>query len=67
MAQYLVIWEIDIEADSPKEAAIEAVIIQQDKISEAIAFTVKEQATGKVVDVDLLEDLQAEVDLLNLK
>jgi hypothetical protein len=63
--QYLVTWEIDITADSPREAAIEAMILQQDKNSEAVAFTVKEQATGELVDVDLLEELQKEVDLLN--
>jgi len=52
--QYLVTWVIDLEASSPEEAAKLALEIQRDKISEALAFTVKEQATGEETDVDLL-------------
>ena len=54
--QYEVIWVIDIEADNPKEAAKEALIIQRDKGSDAIYFTVEEQSTGEKIDIDLRED-----------
>lgn len=40
MAEYRVIWEIDIEADSPEEAAEKALIIQRDPESTATNFTV---------------------------
>lgn len=40
MATYRVIWEIDIEADSPQEAASEAAAIQTDPESIATVFTV---------------------------
>ena len=49
--QYLVKWVIDIEANSPEEAAKLALEIQRDENSEALAFTVKEQATGEETDV----------------
>lgn len=45
---YLVTWTIDIEANSPEEAAIEALRIQQDLDSEADHFEVKLKSTGKV-------------------
>lgn len=54
---YLVKWEIDIEASSPEEAANLALEIQRDKTSEALAFTVKEQASGEETDVDLLDSI----------
>lgn len=40
MTNYLVRWEIDIEADSPVEAAREALRIQRDVGSEATVFEV---------------------------
>lgn len=55
MKQYLVTWEIDITAESPKEAALQAMEIQRDLDSEAIHFQVKTQSTGKVTDVYLDE------------
>ena len=54
--QYEVRWIIDIEADSPKDAAKEALEIQRDKGSEAIYFIVMEQATGNEVNIDLRKD-----------
>lgn len=54
MKSYLVKWEIDIEASSPEEAAKLALEIQRDETSEALVFTVKEQATGEETDVDIL-------------
>ena len=55
MAQYLVTWEIDIDADNPEEAALIAKEIQIDPGSEAVFFTVKEQSTGEVFNIDLLK------------
>jgi hypothetical protein len=52
--EYKVKWEIDIEASSPEEAAWEALKIQRDKQSEAIAFDVRSQSTGEETFVDLL-------------
>lgn len=54
--QYLVTWVIDLEASSPEEAAKLALEIQRDKTSEALAFTVKQQATGEESDINLLDE-----------
>ena len=40
MNSYKVVWEIDIEANSPVEAAIKALKIQQNKNSTANVFLV---------------------------
>ena len=56
MAQYRILWEIDVEADSPREAAQEARNIQLDPTSEAVVYTVYHEATEEVYDIDLLED-----------
>lgn len=54
--QYKVVWTIDIEANSPKEAAQQALEIMQDKGSEAINFEVCNPDTGKLIEsVDLME------------
>ncbi len=53
MAQYKVTWEIDIEADTYKQAAEEALQIHRDCFSEATAFDVEDQATGLTMFVDL--------------
>lgn len=42
MSNYLVIWEIDVEANSPQEAAIEARKMQIIPNTEALHFTVKD-------------------------
>lgn len=47
---YLVEWAIDVEADTPYEAAVEALIIQRDPTSIATVFVVD----GVSID---LEDL----------
>ena len=57
MASYLVQWEIDIDADDQVDAAIDAMLIMQDKHSEALYFKVIEQSTGHLTDVDLSEVL----------
>jgi hypothetical protein len=56
MAQYLVTWKIDIEDDSPEEAARQALEIMQDKTSEALTFTVKKWSTGEETYVNLLDE-----------
>lgn len=52
---YRVYWSIDIDAESPKEAAEEALKIQRDPDSIATWFRVTNQATGEQVELDLLE------------
>ena len=49
MTEYLVTWKIDIDADSPEEAAAQALICQRDPESTATIFEV----TEKPVVVDL--------------
>lgn len=54
MATYRVTWDIDTESESPKKAAIEALSMQQDPFSEALAFTVTNLKTGRITEIDLL-------------
>lgn len=55
--QYKVVWTIDIEANSPQEAAKEALAIQRDAGSEAVAFEVRNPNSGQLIEhVDLLEE-----------
>jgi len=49
---YLVTWEIDISAMTPREAAQEALDIQRDAGSFANVFTVKTKR-GKPVEIDM--------------
>jgi hypothetical protein len=58
--QYKVVWTIDIEANSPLEAANEALLIQRDKGSEATYFEVRNPNTGK-----LIEGVNADIDDVN--
>ena len=58
MKSYLVTWEIDIEADTPEDAAREAFFVQRDADSVAMTFEVQEQMEvgyGEKVRVDLEE------------
>ena len=52
---YHVVWEIDIYAQSPREAAKEAQAIHQDKDSTATVFDVTEEDSDKTVRIDLAE------------
>ena len=52
MMNYRVSWEIDIDADSPREAAERALEIQRRPDSIATVFTVRDE-TGKSIEVDL--------------
>lgn len=50
------IWEIEIEADSPKEAAQEARAIQLTAGMPATVFDVWAHAAGKMHRIDLIEE-----------
>lgn len=52
MPTYHVTWEIDIEADSPEEAATVARYIQLDPENIATVFAVDHGDTRTVVDVE---------------
>ena len=54
---YHVVWEIDIYAQSPQDAAREARTIQQDKDAMATVFDVTEEGGGKPVRIDLAEGI----------
>ena len=60
MTNYLVRWEISIEAETPKEAAKQAYEIQQDPQSTATIFEVfkdyYESASPESTIVDLMKD-----------
>jgi hypothetical protein len=53
MSEYLVRWEIEVEANSPEEAAQEALEIQRDPFHEATAFEVRKSSTGEIYQIDL--------------
>lgn len=52
---YLVRWEIDIDAESPEEAATQALIIQRDHDPDNSAnhFSVKPEGDPEWIEVDL--------------
>jgi hypothetical protein len=52
--EYRVVWEIDISADSPREAAEKALAIQRDPNSTATVFDVTDEG-GEPSHIDLLE------------
>lgn len=54
MAQYKIIWEIELDADSPLEAARQALEIHRDKESSAVVFDVGDEL-GECTRVDLLD------------
>jgi hypothetical protein len=52
MPTYRVVWTIDVDADSAKEAAAKALEIQRDKESTATVFSVSTKVeTTEVIDV----------------
>ena len=53
--EYHVVWMIDIEAETPEEAAREALAIQRDPASIATYFTVRDK-NGYSVGVDLQKE-----------
>lgn len=52
---YLVTWKIDMDADSPEEAAAKALIVQRDNdpANTATHFEVMDHETRTTVEVDL--------------
>jgi hypothetical protein len=52
MQSYRVTWLLDIEADSPQDAAEQALVIQRDESSIATVFTVTD-VDGVEVDIAL--------------
>lgn len=54
MPQYRVTWEIDIEAETPEEAARKALAIQRNPASTATVFNVTAE-DGEMEDVDITE------------
>ena len=57
MKEYLITWQIEIEADTPEEAVKEALKIQRDPKSTAVIFEAQEQLEsgewGDSITVDL--------------
>lgn len=51
MKLYIVVWEIDIEAESPEEAARMALEVQRNPDSIATVFEVYESGTGDPPEV----------------
>ncbi len=60
MAEYLVEWKIDIDADNPVDAAKQARHIHLDPESTALVFQVTDTKTSVKVDVDLDEFYETE-------
>lgn len=56
--KYLVTWEIDIEADSSKDAAVQAFEIMQREGTTATVFYVADR-TGFTDRIDLLDGLDS--------
>ncbi len=56
MKTYKVIWEIEVDANSHKEAAKEALSIQRDSGNSATVFKIREFGKKKefVIDLDFL-------------
>ncbi|MDQ0847778.1 hypothetical protein [Streptomyces sp. V1I6] len=52
MPEYHVIWEIDLDAADPVEAARKALTIQRNPTSWATVFTVHDDAQTVTVDLD---------------
>ena len=53
--EYIVVWTIDCEAESPKAAAEFALEVQRDDKSIATVFEVKNK-NGKLFEVDLVNE-----------
>jgi len=51
--EYQVVWRIEIEAASPREAAVDALAIHRDPGSTAIVFEVTDLVTQEMCMVDL--------------
>lgn len=58
MKEYKVVWTIDIDADSPREAAEQALVVQRGPGNEATFFEVYDkEILGKFeIDLDVAEE-----------
>jgi len=52
MPSYYVSWDIQVDADSPEDAALQALGIQQDHESIATVFTVVDEETNAAAVID---------------
>ena len=59
MKDYRVVWQIDIEADSPGEAAVIAKEIQLDIESEANFFDILDKESEEIYEVELTKVLDS--------
>jgi hypothetical protein len=60
MPEYRVTWEIELDADSPREAAAKALAIQRDPDSVATVFDVIDETGNRErIDLDKTEDPDA--------
>ena len=55
MTEYRVTWMIDVEADTPREAAVQALRLQRDPGSWATVFTVRPGLDEIEIDLDEIE------------
>ena len=62
MPEYLVTWQIEVEAGSPAEAAAMALVIQRDAVSIASVFSVQDTTESKNA-VPQIIDLNADASL----
>lgn len=53
MNDYFVTWTINVDADSPEEAARVALTIQRDRLSDALCFTVRDTEREEETLIDL--------------
>lgn len=59
MAEYIVRWEIQLDAETPKKAAERALEIQRDPASIATFFEVVKHSTREIKYIDLGEESHA--------
>lgn len=57
MPEWLVRWEIDIEAETAEEAARQALAIQRDPESIALVFEVTREGSDKTKVIDLWNEV----------
>ena len=63
--EYSITWKVQIDGDSPIDAAHNAFLMQQDKESTATCFTVKNETTGETTEIDLQLDSPEFLDALS--
>lgn len=55
--EYLVTWEVNVWADSPRDAAERARAMQTVPKTTAVAFTVADIESDELTEIDLLEEV----------